>query len=77
MQGGPGIPHFYWYGEEGGYNILVIDLLGPSLERLFKQCKKFSLSTATAIADQMVNLRLVRGTDSEIGTLPQQVLSAS
>jgi serine/threonine protein kinase len=32
FQGGVGIPYIRWYGVEGNYNVLVMDLLGPSLE---------------------------------------------
>ncbi|TKR64022.1 hypothetical protein L596_024619 [Steinernema carpocapsae] len=35
LQGGVGIPHIRWYGVERDFNILVMDLLGPSLEDLF------------------------------------------
>ncbi|PWZ20844.1 Casein kinase 1 [Zea mays] len=30
LQGGTGIPHLKWFGVEGQYNVMVIDLLGPS-----------------------------------------------
>jgi len=28
-------PQFKWFGEEGDFNVLVMDLLGPSLEDLY------------------------------------------
>ena len=44
LAGGVGIPNIHRYGVEGDYNIMVIDLLGPSLQDLVSFCnRKFSL----------------------------------
>lgn len=51
-----GIPSVKWFGSEGDYNVLVIDLLGPSLEDLFNYCnKKLTLKTVLMLADQMIS----------------------
>ncbi|XP_072989168.1 casein kinase 1-like isoform X1 [Typha latifolia] len=56
LQGGNGIPHLKWFGVEGEHNIMVIDLLGPSLEDLFNYCnRKFTLKTVLMLADQFIN----------------------
>eukprot|EP01012_Entosiphon_sulcatum_P065493 TRINITY_DN9444_c0_g3_i2.p1 TRINITY_DN9444_c0_g3~~TRINITY_DN9444_c0_g3_i2.p1 ORF type:complete len:456 (+),score=57.92 TRINITY_DN9444_c0_g3_i2:154-1368(+) len=51
-----GIPSARWYGVEGDYKVMVVDLLGPSLEDLFNfQRRRFSLKTVLMLADQMLS----------------------
>ncbi|KAK7851347.1 casein kinase 1-like protein 3 [Quercus suber] len=55
LQGGRGIPNIRWSGIDGEDNVLVLDLLGPSLEDLLVYCgRKFSLKTVLMLADQMI-----------------------
>lgn len=51
-----GIPNVYYFGQEGLHNILVIDLLGPSLEDLFDHCgRRFTVKTVVMVAKQMLS----------------------
>eukprot|EP00727_Mastigamoeba_balamuthi_P001058 m51a1_g1095 putative casein kinase i isoform delta-like (739) ;mRNA; f:73387-78343 len=61
LQGGVGIPVVTWFGIEGDYNVMVMDLLGPSLEDLFNFCgQHFSLKTVLMLGDQLLR-RVVHG----------------
>ncbi|KAJ3369666.1 serine/threonine protein kinase [Kappamyces sp. JEL0680] len=56
LAGGVGIPFVRWFGVEGDYNCMVVDLLGPSLEDLFNFCgRKFTLKTVLLLADQLIS----------------------
>lgn len=55
LRGGIGIPNTYLYTQERCCNILVMDLLGPSLEDLFNYCnRRFSLKTVCMLAQEMI-----------------------
>ena len=57
LSGGIGIPKIFWKGSQENYNILIMELLGPSLENLFIHCdKKFNLATTLKIGIQILNI---------------------
>lgn len=56
LQDGVGIPKIQYYCPETDYNVLVMDLLGPSLEDLFNYCSRsFSVKTVLMLADQIIS----------------------
>lgn len=56
LQGSQGVPLIHWYGNEGCYNAMVMELLGPNLEELFQFAgQQFSLKTVLLIADQLIS----------------------
>ena len=55
LKDGPGFPKIFGYFEENNHNILIMEKLGPSLEKLFnKNKKKFSLLTVIMIVEQIL-----------------------
>ena len=55
LQNGFGIPKVYECSHDKKYTILIMDLLGESLEKKFAYCnKKFSLLTVLMIMEQLV-----------------------
>jgi serine/threonine protein kinase len=53
---GPNIPFIKSFGYSGDYNILVMQLLGKSLEELFNKKLKFSIKTVSLLAYQMITV---------------------
>lgn len=54
---GSGIPQVYWYGNAGDKRALVMELLGVSLERVFKSLgRRFSVNTVIMIGVQLLGL---------------------
>lgn len=47
----------HYFGVEGNFNCLVMELLGPSLEEVFERCgRRFSVGTVALIAIEMVRM---------------------
>ena len=56
LEGGIGFPKIYKYKTEKNYNILVMELLGDSIETIFNKAQKhFSLLTCIMIVDQILS----------------------
>ena len=52
-----GVPRVFHTGQEGNYNVMVMQRLGPNLETLFNQCnRRFSLQTVLLLGDKMLHL---------------------
>jgi len=56
LKGGTGIPHVHWFGREAGFDAMVVDRLGQSLEDLFVHChSKLTIKTVLLLAVQLVS----------------------
>ena len=53
---GPNIPFVKSFGTSGNYNILIMQLMGKSLEDLINQKKTFSIKTVCLLGYQMINI---------------------
>uniref|UniRef100_A0A914VRL0 non-specific serine/threonine protein kinase n=1 Tax=Plectus sambesii TaxID=2011161 RepID=A0A914VRL0_9BILA len=57
LYGSHGISNMRYYGTVHDYRVLVMDLLGPSVEDLFNYCsQRLSMKTVLMLADQMIRL---------------------
>lgn len=55
VAGGEGIPKVYWYGTHGRFNVMVMELLGVSLEDSFQgHDRKFCLQKVCELGEQMI-----------------------
>jgi serine/threonine protein kinase len=56
LQGVQGVPKVFWYGQEAGFNILIMQRLGPSIDEMHKQeGREFSMMTLLLIVDKMLD----------------------
>lgn len=61
------MPNAHYFGQEGLHNVLVIDLLGPSLEDMFDVCgRRFSVKTVAMLAISMVKNGFLKKTTLEV-----------
>lgn len=55
LQGNPCVPTVYAYDRDERWNIMVVDLLGKSLQKLFDKCgKQFTLKTTLMLGIQTI-----------------------
>lgn len=56
-----GVPNVLFFGEHGGYKVLVMQMLGPTLKEMkdFSKKQKFSGKTILKIAIQLVSIFFV------------------
>ena len=76
-----GVANIYSFGEMDFHKVLVMDLLGPSLESYFQDCgRHFSIKTVCMLAIQMVrgsSLRRLLGDRAFAGNSKLKSLTAS
>ena len=57
LNGGVGIPRHRWYGTYGNFNVMVMDLLGPTIEQLLEFCNRsLSVKSVLMVADQLISV---------------------
>ncbi|KAG0004173.1 serine/threonine protein kinase, partial [Entomortierella chlamydospora] len=59
LAGGVGIANMHWFGKEGMYNAMVIDLLGPNLKQVRRENEKFPLSFVIEMGIQMASIQVL------------------
>lgn len=48
------VPSLHYFGQDHGFNLIVMDLLGPSLKQLQNKYSKFSMKTVLQLANQIL-----------------------
>ncbi len=55
-----GIPSVRWYGVEGDFHVMVLDLMGPSLEDLFNYCgRRLNLKVEMRVVALLYSVLLI------------------
>lgn len=55
LEGSVGIPSVFYFGQEGPFNVLMLELLGKSLEDWLEACgRHFTVKTVAMCAKQMI-----------------------
>lgn len=50
------MPAVYWFGVEGGFSILIMELLGNSIDQMHKDGgREFSTMTLALVIDKMID----------------------
>ena len=50
------MPKIYWYGQEGGFDILIMEMLGSSLDQKHREDRKdFNQMTLLLVVDKMLD----------------------
>ncbi|KIJ18793.1 hypothetical protein PAXINDRAFT_71064, partial [Paxillus involutus ATCC 200175] len=55
LEGSVSFPRAHWFGRESRFDVLVLDLLGPSLHELLTRRKKCSPPTVRHLGDQLLS----------------------
>ena len=56
-----GIPKLHYFGTEGDYNVLVLELLGPNLEDLLNYCEhQLTMKSVIMLSYQLVNNQIIK-----------------
>lgn len=55
LAGEKGMPEVHWYGVEGRHKVIVMNLMGPSLEDMFNACdRKFPVKLVLTLAEELI-----------------------
>ncbi|KAG0232976.1 Casein kinase I isoform alpha [Actinomortierella wolfii] len=56
LKDGDGLPKMHWFGREGAYHALVLDLLGPNLKQVRREVETFPLSFVIELGVQIITI---------------------